>query len=102
MDPEEDGRKRKHELDKRNFHLKVLSELAKANQRISQSFKYLCLLLCYIAIPGRSHFILREPSHKRVKFSDLNEIIASREQNDVENSELYNEVPWTQREIKGI
>ena len=44
--------------------------------------------------------MLREPNHKRVKNSDLNEIIASREQNDVENSELYNEVQELKERLK--
>ena len=100
MDSEEDGRKREHDAHKKKFQSEYLAGICLSNQRISQNFKYLWLLLSYIVIPGRSHFLLREPSQKRVKFSDLNEIIVSHEQNDAENSELYNEVQKLKEKLK--
>ena len=51
-------------------------------------------------LPGRSHFLLRQPSHKRVKICDLEEIIASRNQNDTENAQLYTEVQDLKEKLK--
>ena len=84
----------------KNFQSEGFTRIFPNNQRISQSFKYLCLLLSFIVILERSHFMLREQSYKRVKISDFNEIVASREQNDVENSELNNNVQELKKGLK--
>ena len=44
--------------------------------------------------------MLRQPSHKRIKNADLKEIIASRDQNENDNNELYAEVQDLKEKLK--
>ena len=77
---------------KRKFNVSILPEIAdaiKSSNRVSS--KHSCILMI-IAMTGRSHYLLRPPTHKRVKLEEYKEIILSNEQLDLEKSELILEI----------
>ena len=43
-------------------------------------------------ISGRSHFLLRDPTHKRMKVEEVKELVASNYKVDIENAELFGEI----------
>ena len=75
----------------KSFNPKVLPEIVHTI-RDRVEFLVYWFAITYLVLQGRSHFLLRQMSHKKVKLSDLKEIIASSDKNKNENIELYIEV----------